>query len=70
MERAALIDACILRYATERWKKVAAVAARVLFETDPDMSDVNDFEIAERVRVLVDKGQLQAQGLYRVDEKL
>ena len=62
MDKAAQIDACILRFATERWKKVAMVAAKVLFETDPDMSDVDDFEIAERVKILVDQGRLQAQG--------
>ena len=62
MDKAAQIDECILRFATERWKKVAMVAADVMFETDPDMSEVSDVEVAERVKVLVDQGQLLAQG--------
>lgn len=62
MDKAAQIDECVLRFAAERWKKVSTVAAKVLFETDPNMSDVNDFEIAERVKALVDTGELEAQG--------
>jgi hypothetical protein len=38
------------------------VAADVMFETDPDMSEVNDFEVADRIKVLVAQGQLQSQG--------
>lgn len=52
MDKAAQIDECILRFATERWKKVAMVAADVMFETDPDMSEVSDVEVAERVKSL------------------
>ncbi len=62
MDKTAQIDECILRFATVRWKKVAMVAADVMFETDPDMSEVSDVEVAERVKVLVDQGQLLAQG--------
>ena len=58
MGKAAQIDECILRFATERWKKVAMVAADVMLETDPNMSGVSDFEVAERVKGLVDQGQL------------
>ena len=58
MGKAAQIDECILRFATERWMKVAMVAADVMLETDPNMSGVSDFEVAERVKGLVDQGQL------------
>ncbi len=49
MDKASQIDKCILRFTTERWRKVAMVAADVMFETDPDMSEVNDFEVAARL---------------------
>ena len=62
MKKAAQIDECILRYTTEQWQKVAMVAAGVMFETDPDMSEVNDFEVAERVKALVAEGRIQSQG--------
>lgn len=62
MENHAQIDEYILRHTKERWKKVAAVAAKVMFETGPGMSEVNDHEVAERVRVLVAEGRLRSRG--------
>ena len=62
MDKDDQIDACILRFVTERWQKVAVVAAKVMFVSDPDMSDVDDYAIAERVRALVDKGRIQIRG--------
>ncbi len=62
MDKSAQIDELILRFATERWKKVAMVTADVMFETDPDMSDISDIEVAERVKLLVEQGRLHAQG--------
>ncbi len=62
MELATQIDKSILRFTTESWQKVAMVAANVMFETDPDMSEVNDFEVAKRVKALVAGGQIQSQG--------
>ena len=62
MSKAAQIDSSILRFTRERWQKVAVVAAKVIFQTDPDMSDVSDRDVAERVRVLADEGRIELQG--------
>lgn len=62
MKKAAQIDECIMRIVTERWTKVAMLAAKVMLETSPDMSGVSDIEVAERAKVLVDQGQLLARG--------
>ncbi len=56
------IDESILRCSSQRFRKVSAVAAKVLFMTDADLADVTDRDIGERVRALVAEGRLESRG--------
>jgi len=56
------LDESILRHLTPRWQKVAMVVAKVLMDADPDLSQLGDFEVAERIKLLVQAGRIEARG--------
>ena len=56
------LDATILSHARERWLKVAMVAARTMQERGLGPSDEQLDIVVARVRALVARGRLVAQG--------
>ncbi len=56
------LDATILSHARERWLKVAMVAARTMQERGLGLSDEQFDIVVARVRALVARGRLVAQG--------
>lgn len=56
------IDALILLFAREQWRKVAMIISIVLDESGRRAIDVDEHAVAERIRALVDQGQLEVQG--------
>src|SRR3981189_3208745 len=60
------IDDLILSSAVAQWRKVARIMSDVLSACRRDKVDISEYAIGKRVRDLVEKGKLQAQGnLYR-----
>ena len=56
------LDATILSHARERWQKVARVAAETMQDRGLDPSDKQLDIVVARVRALVARGRLVAQG--------
>lgn len=56
------IDALILLFARERWRKVAMMISLVLDEYGRRGIDVDEDAVAARIRALVESDQLKAQG--------
>lgn len=56
------IDELILTYTINRWRKVAFVVGSVLIEGGDELADINDSEVAERVRFLVKDGRIESRG--------
>lgn len=52
----------IFSIATKRWQKMAMVVATVLLDNCEKLEGESDITISDRVRVLVDKGKLEARG--------
>ncbi len=60
------IDELILSSAAAQWRKVARIMSDVLKACRRDKVAISEYAIGKRVRVLVEKGKLEAQGnLYR-----
>ncbi|TXM68158.1 MULTISPECIES: DUF3658 domain-containing protein [Methylobacterium] len=57
---AAMIDDEIMRAAKERWQKVAMITA-IIIHANPRRG-IKDTAIAERIKLLVSLGKLEAQG--------
>ena len=57
-----LLDEQILRFATERWRKVAMIVGSVLFDPNIEKLPLSDSDIANRVGELVAAGHLEARG--------
>jgi len=60
--RRARIDAALLAQASFQWQKVARVVGMAMMWTPRRIAAVPDLYYAKRVRVLVRRGLLQAQG--------
>jgi hypothetical protein len=56
------IDELILHFTTDRWQKVAMVVASVLLDGGEEMDEVNDYEVADRVKVLASEGRIESRG--------
>jgi len=56
------IDAALLSVASPRWRKVAFMVGSVMCDENAHLSDIPDVYYAQRVRDLVQKGLLEAQG--------
>ena len=56
------LDATILSHARENWPKVAMVVARTMQDRDLGLSDEPFDIVVARVRALVARGRLVAQG--------
>lgn len=60
--RVARIDAALLAQASFQWRKVARVVGTAMTKRSRRVAGVPDLYYSERVRVLVRRGVLQAQG--------
>lgn len=60
--RVTRIDAALLAQASFQWRKVARVVGTAMMESPRRIAGVSDLYYAKRVRVLVRRGVLQAQG--------
>lgn len=56
-----VVDALILSFARPQWRKVAMIISQVARESGRDR-DADCENVAERIRVLVEAGRLEAQG--------
>jgi hypothetical protein len=60
------VDSLILSYAGEHWRKVAMIISKVLLEFERTRTrtrtEADEYEIADRIRALVEDGKLEAQG--------
>lgn len=56
------VDELILDSASDRWRKVAFVVGAVLAEVGNEAPELNDEEVANRVRNLVSDGLLESRG--------
>jgi hypothetical protein len=56
------IDATILSHARDRWLKVAMIAAQTMQQCGPGLSNEPFDIVVARVRALVARGRLVAQG--------
>jgi len=56
------VDGLILSFAEAQWRKVAMIISKVLDECRHRGVDINCHDIARRICVLVEGGQLEAQG--------
>lgn len=64
--RVARIDAALLAQANFQWRKVARVVGTAMLKQSHGIVGVPDVYYAKRVRVLVRRGVLQAQGNLNV----
>ena len=65
------LDKIILSFANVQWRKVAMIISKALDECGHRGIDINCHDIARRIRMLVEDGQLEAQGdlsLWRLSE--
>lgn len=62
MELNQRIDEIILHFTADKWQKVALVVASVLLDGGEEMKEVNDFEVADRVKVLASEGRIESRG--------
>ena len=62
MELNKKIDELILQFTADRWQKVAMVVATVLLDGGKEMDEVNDYEVADRVKVLASEGRIESRG--------
>jgi len=62
MELNEKIDELILQFTADRWQKVAMVVASVLLDGGKEMDEVNDYEVADRVKVLASEGRIESRG--------
>jgi hypothetical protein len=56
------VDGLILSFAKVQWRKVAMVIGQVLDECRRLGINIDEHGVAERIRALVEGGQLEAQG--------
>jgi len=56
------VDALILSFTQVQWRKVAMIMSKVVDASGRRGSDAELHDIAERIRALVEDGQLEAQG--------
>ena len=56
------VDRLILSFAQVQWRKVAMIISKVVGASGRGGDDAELHDVAERVRVLVDDGRLQARG--------
>lgn len=56
------IDAALMSIASPRWRKVAFLVGTVMCDESARFPDIPDIYYAQRVRSLVQKGLLEAQG--------
>ena len=58
----ALIDTTVLSQASANWRKVAMVVAQTMMDLEARVGPLPDVYFAQRVRHLVETGQLESQG--------
>jgi hypothetical protein len=56
------MDRVLLTQASQRWRKVARIVGMTIDELSERFPDVPDIYYAQRVRHLVETGQLESQG--------
>lgn len=56
------IDAAILSHAIDRWRKVAMIVGFTMMELENRTEGLSDVFYAQRVKKLVEKGRLEADG--------
>jgi Protein of unknown function len=56
------VDRLILSFAQVQWRKVAMIISKVVDASGRRWGDAELHEVAERIRVLVEDGRLEAQG--------
>ena len=56
------VDGLILSFAKVQWRKVAMIISHVLGECSRLGINIDERGVAERIRALVQDGQLEAQG--------
>ena len=56
------IDDLILSFARVQWRKVATIISQVADESRCRGIDADEYAVAERIRILVEAEQLEAQG--------
>ncbi len=64
-EKNAQIDALIMGVSTAEWQKTAMVISSVFDHPDFNKDECSAQEVAERLYILVDNGQLDVQGNMR-----
>lgn len=64
-EKDAQIDALVLGAASDEWQKTAMVISAVFDHPDFSKDECSAQEVAERLYILVDNGQLDVQGNMR-----
>jgi Protein of unknown function len=65
------IDALILSTVVRQWRKVALIVGKVHTACRNNAADINEYDVADRIRALVNQGKLEAQGnlyLWRYSE--
>ncbi len=60
--RVAQIDTVLLSHAMPHWRKVARIVALAMKYRGEESTGIPDVYFAQRVKLLVDRGQLEAQG--------
>jgi uncharacterized protein DUF3658 len=56
------IDGLILSTVVSQWRKVALVVGKVHTACRDNAPEIDEYDIAARIRALVDEGRLEAQG--------
>ena len=59
---AARVDAALLRHAATRFRKIAMVVGKAMSDLKPELDGIVDLFYAERVRRLIEHGELEVQG--------
>jgi Protein of unknown function len=65
------IDGLILSTVVKQWRKVALIVGKVHTACRNNAVEIDEYDIADRIRALVDDGKLEAQGnlyLWRYSE--
>ena len=61
-ECVAPIDTVLLSHAMAHWRKVAMIVALAMEDLGDKCTEIPDVYFAQRVKLLVERGQLEAQG--------
>lgn len=56
------IDDLVLSFSRAQWRKVAMIILQVLDESRRHGTEIDEYAVAERIRILVEDGRLEAQG--------